>query len=276
MNFTQKKKGIITSVLLIVALVLAVFRGFLMSSEKYIDMLGLYVDKNMGTLFDVLVFLLVGAAVVIYLFVKKACFDVKPVKTSRFSAFSSFLCMIMMIVVLFTGIFQLTCEFSIFLAIETVLCVPSAAYLLKVFVENVKKEEDNGGFMAIFPALYVAIRATGIFMDTKTQINASQRSFTLLFLAITMLFFMAEAEFFIPLGTKEREKSACSKRGAKLYAFSVLVSQLALIISVTGLIFNNGFTTRETSLALLDVSFGIYALSKNTALKIQNSTQEGF
>ena len=236
------------AVLTVLSAVLAFFRFNMLNGNKAIDELGLYTDKASGNLFGAWVFILIAITVAFAFFTTKSNITVK--RTGMLHSVSSALCMILFMT---TGIAcahellrapayvisaygQVAAKkFDVLLAIETVFIFASVAYFLVEALKITKKQQqdqDKYSVLALIPVLYLAVRAIRLFMDIETQINSSARSFTLLFLVVTMMFFMCEAEYSIPLGSLEKTEEAVAKRAAKYIGFGFVAVQLAVVFVI--------------------------------------------
>lgn len=255
---------ILPVVLLILSVFAAVFRGIVLF--KFTDYTnGLYTDNTAGNIFFVVLAVLIAVTAVLYVPLKKTDFfnGSANLKHGAFSKIISAVCAVMLVAVLVKDAASLISgSFSLLLAAEAVLCIPSAMYFISNITSN--KYSVTHGILALFPALYAAIHTIILFIDTTTQINASQRSFTLLMLVFLMMFFVTEAEFYIPLGTEEKSNGATGKRCAKFVVIGLIAAELSIIIAVPGIMFS-AVVMNDIGAVIYGVahlSLGIYAITK--------------
>lgn len=229
MKLNNKICKIIMIVFIALSAGLSYFRFDMLKDNKAIDELGLYTDRAAGNLFGSLVFVLIALTVVFAFILSKGTLREK--KTGVMHNVSAAFSMIMMLVtVISAGTDLAGGKFSVLPAIELIFAVGAAAYFLMETINGAKAKEVNKySLMALLPALYFAFSAIRLFMNVETQINASNRSFTLLFLVVMMMFFMSEAEYSVPLGKLEQTEKENIKRDAKYAGFGLVAFELAII-----------------------------------------------
>ena len=86
---------------------------------------------------------------------------------------------------------------NVFLFVQTVLCIPCCLNHVSVCSVEVREKNKPHAFFSMAEASFFAVRIIEVFMDTNTQINASQRSLELLMLCSMMLFFLFETNFLV-------------------------------------------------------------------------------
>lgn len=284
MKTNNKIMRIITSVLLALSAGLAFFRFDMLKDNKTIDSLGLYTDKAAGNLFGTLVFVLIAVTVIFAFLLKKNTFENS--KGGVLFTVSSVICMLLVLTVGVSGIYEsmqigkqnaiLTAEGAIsagtdlLLIVETILAFVSVAYFLYEVIKGARTRVS--GILALLPVVWLAMRAIRLFMNTKTQINASARSFTLLFIVVTMMFFMYEAELSIPKGKKEITEAANAARAAKLTGFGLVCAELAIIFAIAP-IAAGGLDLSTLVYGFADIALALFASVRVFSLSIKNSEE---
>ena len=290
MDGTKQTKAlkITACILLLAALGLGVFRIFLLA--EYVDAdNGLYSNRLLGTVFNSVLWGLLAVNIATFFFTKKAAFD-RPIRNEALSvAFAASVCALMMAAVFFVNIVDMATgkrTFSLFLGAETVLCVPSILYFFTVCSKGAKQEKDSASaysLLPLFPALYTAIRTIALFINTETQINASERSFSLLAMVFIMMFFVTEAEFSVSLSPsdddndKEKNKETVdpaaeaarlAKAKASLTAKYLVYALVVVTLTVAILLpsaFASAFLTYNRAgilYRMMDLCIGLYALMR--------------
>lgn len=292
MDGTKQTKAlkITACIFLLAALGLGVFRIFLLA--EYVDAdNGLYSNRLLGTVFNSVLWGLLAVNIATYFFTKKAAFD-RPIRNEALSvAFAASVCALMMAAVFFVNIVDMATgkrTFSLFLGAETVLCVPSILYFFTVCSRGAKQEKDAASaysLLPLFPALYTAIRIIALFINTETQINASERSFSLLAMVFIMMFFVTEAEFSVSLSpsdddndkeNKEKKENTdpaaqaarLAKTKASLTAKYLVYALVVVTLTVAILLpsaFASAFLTYDRAgilYRMMDLCIGLYALMR--------------
>lgn len=111
--------------------------------------------------------------------------------------FSSAVCAFMYITFIIYSVYMLSTApaFRPFLAAQIVLAIPCAINHVFICSKEIREKNAPQSLLAMSEALFFAVRTVEVFMDTKSQINTSQRSLVLVMLCAMMLFFMYEAKF---------------------------------------------------------------------------------
>ena len=86
---------------------------------------------------------------------------------------------------------------GILFIIQLLLCIPCCLNHFSICSSEIREKNTKHSVFAMSEAVFFAFRMIEVFMDTKSQINASQRSLTLLLLCSAMLFFLFEADFLV-------------------------------------------------------------------------------
>ncbi len=221
------------AVLLLLSAAAGVFRGFVLF--KYINPTnGLYTNDTTGAVFFAVLLVILAVTAVLYFPLKKWELAV-PKKNGVFAKSVSGLCAVILVVVgIMTIISFSSAGFSVLRLVEAIFCLLSAVFFV---INTTGAKAFTKGIFEMFPALYIAIHTIIIFIDTTTQINASQRSFNLLFLVCLMMYFVTEAGLYIP--AKEEESAIeNSKSAAQSKIWALLSAELALMIALSGVVFD--------------------------------------
>lgn len=247
------------AVLLLLSAAAGVFRGFVLF--KYTDYAnGLYTNETAGTVFIAVLLVILAVTAVLYFPLKKREIDVSGKNGALAKGISALCCVMLVIIAAMTAVSFVSDSFSVLMLIEAVLCVLSAVF----FVINITatKEKLIKGIFEMFPALYIAIHTIIIFIDTTTQINASQRSFNLLFLVCLMMYFVTEAGLYIP-AKEEKTDVEISKSAAQYKIWAVVSAGLALAVVLPGIVFSAA-TGKITAVlyGITHLFLAVYALIK--------------
>ena len=242
---------------------LAVFRGIILF--KYTDIpVGLLNNETVGNIFFVLLFVLVAAVVCLYFMINKSE-DVLNVaaKQTVLLKLLNILCAVLLLAVVLWDVYTMIASkagFSYLLGIKDLLCACSCVYFISAALKGEKKantsESKNA---ALIPAVYAAVYAISVFIDIKNQINAPQRSYTLLMLMFVMMSFVAQAEMYVPLTKEESEGNTRQKTYAKFIVYSILAAVLAIIVVLPQIIFSV-FVTNDTGAIIYSLSELVLAL----------------
>lgn len=220
------------AVLLLLSAAAGVFRGFVLF--KYTNPTnGLYTNDTTGAVFFAVLLVILAVTAVLYFPLKKCGLTV-PKKNGMFAKTASGLCAVTLVVVgVMTIISFSPAGFSVLRLIEAILCLLSAVFFV---INTTAAKALTKGIFEMFPALYIAIHTIIIFIDTTTQINASQRSFNLLFLVCLMMYFVTEAGLYIP-AKEEKTDVEISKSAAQYKIWAVVSAELALMVALPGVVF---------------------------------------
>ncbi len=272
-NLKNNKKRVVLyllpSLFLVASIALAVFRGRLLF-EKIDNVNGLYTDAGMGNLFGGLALILFVLFFVSRFAVKRFTFT-RPVKNDALTvAFASSVCALMMVVILVGDVYDVLKgirPLGVLLLFEMLFGILSVIYFFYICSKGTNRQIEGSlwfGVLPLCPALYAAVRAITLFMNTSEQINASQRSFVLLTLICVMMFFVSEAEFAVPCGRLDEEAKAkrMSRLSARYYSYGLAVMCLVIVVIVTYSLAQAFWIYDKTSILynLMDLCFGLYAL----------------
>lgn len=248
-------------IIFILSIPLAVFRGVILF--KYTDISnGLINNADAGNIFFVLLFLLIAATVCLYFPISKSESTINfEGKHMAIGKILNILCAVLLLSAFVWDVYAVISDkavFSYLAGAKDLLCALSAICFLYIAFKNGNKV--NGNIMLI-PAVYIALYAIIMFIDINTQINASQRSYTLLMLMFVMMSFVSRAEIFVPLTKAEKEGNLIQKSKAKYVVFSVVATVLAVVVAVPHIAYSIFITQ--------DMGALVYSLS-NFALALIN------
>ncbi len=226
--------------------------------------------NNAGTYFNVVVIVLCVFIAVGTLLLKKIKAPTELKSESTPVIFSSSLCGFLFLTVMCFGFYRIFTSQSngTFFAIEMVLCIPCVVNFFYTCAKEMRDRNAVQTLLSLFPALFYAVRTVEKFMDVSSQINASQRSLTLLMFCSAMLFFVCETGFFLP-GTeknKEADKSHTSfvkyfGAGAFTLSFAIVAVLPYLAVSAFWR-YNSEFIIMD----ILDACIGLYAMTRLMSL----------
>lgn len=255
-NIFTKKLAVLFSTL---AVLLGIFRGIV--SAKFIDAgNGLYTNAAIGNIFLALLAVVLAITVASYPLLKKKQYPDGLSTASKSTRGASLICAAALVALIISGLINIVSA-GILAAIELVICIPAVVYFA---LSALGKNAATKGVLPLFTALWIGIRTIKIFINVSEQINASGRSFTLLFLVCAMLYFLAESEFFIPLTDDEKKAEAYNKRCAKLITTAFATFELALIFagSEAVLIILGACPVTNLIPRIAELSISVYALSR--------------
>lgn len=258
-----KKRNIFKILLLptvIFALGLGVFRTYALANFIEPDT-GLYYGTTVvKILFLILTAILIGFVFVCGFVTKKQKSPDSLDSQGTFTVFTSALCAAVYLLVFVYGIYVLVSGFNssqqviggvfapnqsflrrlvnaapevtsngILFLIQVLLCVPAALNHISVCTKNVRKKDKHYALLCLCETLFFAFRIVEVFMDTKSQINTSQRSLEILMLCSVMLFFMYESQFLVNAeGGTSISKYYMSALGVISFAFVAVLPYLAV------------------------------------------------
>ena len=249
--------------ILILSVPLAIFRGVILF--KYTDISnGLLNNEIAGNIFFVLLFVIVAAVVCMYFAQSKwaGSLNVTKKQTVLQKVFNILCAALLLAVVVWDAYTMMANEagFSYLLVIKDLLCASSVVYFIScAFKSEGKAQDSKSKNAALIPAVYVAVYAIIIFIDIKTQINAPQRSYTLLMLMFVMMSFVAQAEMYVPLTKAELMSNTKQKTYAKVAVFSLLAAVLAIVVVLPQIIFSV-VVTHDTGAVIYSLSDLVLAL----------------
>ncbi len=273
MSMSINKKYVkVVMVSVILALVLCAFRVYLL--RNYVEPeTGYYVtNTNLGTIFGV-AFLLVLAVIAAGAKYSKVKVPESLSSESTAVVFSSSLCGFLFVTVLVCGVYEFVTLKSTgaFRAVELLMCIPCVFSFFCVCAKENRERNIENLIFALAPALFYGIRTIHVFTDTQTQINASQRSLSLVMLCSMMLLFVQEAYFLIPSHEKAESDKEKKSVAFKYAALTLIVMTLALTaalpyIAVSAFwVFDSDFLVMD----VLDLCVGVYALTRAMTLSRQ-------
>lgn len=250
---------------ILVAIAAGGLRAFLLL--KYIDpATGFYsVGTNIDTVFNVIVGVLIVLIAAGGIITRKIDAPEHLDSRSTVVVFTSALCAFIYISMFVYGIYSLvsSAKMNYFLFAETVLCIPCCLNHVSICSSEVREKNTPHALFSMAEAVFFAVRIIEVFMDTKTQINASQRSLELLMLCAMMMFFLFESNFLV-----KREEGGL-KSIAKYY-MAGLASVAFPIVSVIPYLAVSLFWCYETGFLVMDIlecCVMIFAASRLLTLK---------
>ncbi len=255
----KNKKGIIMTVVLIfiAALCLCAFRVHLLINFIEPET-GFYIHgTQMGTIFKI-VTIIACVLVAIVVPLQNKSLKIESLNSESMSVvFFASLCGFLFITTFGFGIYYFANGNikDVFFMLSMLLCVPSSMNFFWICKKEQRKKSVPQVVLAIFPALFYAVRIISVFMDTTTQINVSQRSLSLAMMCALMLMFVSEAGFTIP------EKTQRVYSGARYLTLCLICVLLVLVTSVSYLVVS-AFWIYETKFLIvdvLDICAGVYA-----------------
>jgi len=265
----NKKHMCVVTVSVVLAFVLCAFRIYLL--RNYVEPeTGYYVPgTNLGTIFGV-AFLLVLAVIAVGAKYSKVKIPESLSSESTAVVFSSSLCGFLFVTVLVCGVYQFVTlkNTGAFRAVELLVCIPCVFSFYCICVKENRERNIKNLVFALCPALFYGVRTIHMFTDTHTQINASQRSLSLVMLCSMMLLFIQEAYFLIPKHEKAESDKEKKSVAFKYAAITLIVMTLALTaalpyIAVSAFwMFESDFLVMD----VLDLCIGVYALTRAAAL----------
>ena len=247
---------------------LGVFRTYLLINDVEPDT-GFYVTgSTAGIYFNI-------AAAVLCLFILACSFAARGVKMSgelksesTAVVFSSSLCGFLFLTVLIYGAYRafLGNSADAFMWIEMLLCIPCMLNFFAVSAKELRNKSAVQTVLALFPAVFFAVRTVDLFTDVKTQINVSQRSLTLAMLCAMMIFFVCEAGFLIPQDEqdeKEQQVNAAKYFGAGLFTVILAITTVIPYLAVCAFwVYESDFLIMD----VLDASVCLYAATRIISL----------
>lgn len=195
-----RKIKIMLLIAALAAVAVGFFRAFLL--VNYIEPeTGFYISgTNMGNTFDIMVIVLVVMIAGFGFLTRKNPVPEHLDSKSTVVVFTSALCAFMYLSLFLYGlckIFGSQGQTNYFLFAEIALCVPCCLNHISVCSTEVREKNTPHALLAMSEAIFFGVRVIEVFMDTKSQINVSQRSLELLMLCSMMLFFLLESAFLV-------------------------------------------------------------------------------
>ena len=258
-------------VMLLIAAVAAItvgfFRAFLL--VNYIEPeTGFYISgTNMGRAFDIMVIAPVLMIGIFGFLIRKSPAPEHLDSKSTVVVFTSALCAFMYMSLFLYGIYKIAGSqggVNYFLFAEIALCVPCCLNHISVCSTEVREKNTPHALLAMSEAIFFGVRVIEVFMDTKSQINVSQRSLELLMLCSMMLFFLLESAFLV--NREEENMKSLSK-----YFMSGIAAVVFPIISVLPYLAVSLFWCFEAQFVVMDVvecCVMLFAASRLLTLKL--------
>ena len=250
------------------AIALGFFRTFLL--VNYIEPeTGFYVPgTNIGDVFSLLLLLFVGVILLLGFFTRKKQPPEHLDSKSTIVVFTSALCAFVYVSLFLFGIYSIvtsTAKTNYFLVAELALCIPCCFNHISVCSKEIREKNTPHALLAMSEAVFFAVRLIEVFMDTKSQINVSQRSLEVVMLCCVMLFFLLEAQFLV--SREEENMKSLSKyfmAGVAAASFPVIAVLPYLAVSLFWC-FDSKFVVME----VLDCCVMLFAASRMLTLKFE-------
>jgi len=250
--------------------VLSAFRTYLLFNCVEPDSGFYIVGSNLNIYFNIAVGVLVAVILLGTLFVIKNKAPEELNSESTVVVFSSSLCGFLFVTVLLYGIYKFVIgdDRSVFLAIELLLCVPSAINFFCICSKSTRDKSAAQTMLSLSPSIFFAVRIIDVFTDTKTQINVSQRSLELVMLCAMMLLFVCESGFLLP----DRKDSVTEndERASVAKYFAVVLFTVAFaVVTVIPYTIVSAFWVYESKFLLMDIldgCIGLYAATRMISL----------
>lgn len=252
-SVNSKKIKVFTLISLVVAVVAAVVRTLVLTKIVETDT-GLYtVGSSWGYVCDICIIAAVVAVILIGRLLLRNVRGTSELDSgSTVTVFGSALCAFMFFSVFIYGIYlMLFTENTVGLLfkIEMVLCIPCGFNQLVICAKEHRKKGTGDALLAMSAPILFALRIVDIFMNTTTQMNTSQRSFELVMLCATMLFFLYESAFLVEKDTSQKERSRIF---GNYYVSAVCVVVLTFLTTIPGLLVSV-FWVFENNFLIMDV-----------------------
>ncbi len=268
LKVNNKKIKLMLIAAAVAAVLVGLFRVFLL--VNYIEPeTGFYISgTNMGTAFDIMVVLLVAVIATFGLLTRKTPAPNYLDSKSTVVVFTSALCAFMYISLFLYGIYTVASsagQTDYFLVAEIVLCVPCCLNHISVCSTEVREKNTPHTLFAMSEALFFAVRVVEMFMDTTTQINVSQRSLGLLMLCSMMIFFLLEAGFLV-----DREEGGL--KSLSKYFMAGTATVVFPVIAVLPYLAVSLFWCFESQFVIMDVvdcCIMLFAASRLLTLKFE-------
>lgn len=267
-NINKKTVRLMLVAVAVISLAIGIFRTFILANHVEPET-GFYVR---GTTVDVWFGAVVAFTVVLILafgfIMRKSKAPEYLDSRSMVVVFTSALCIFMYFSVFAYGAYAIFTakQANLFLYAEVVLCIPCCLNHVTICSKEIREKNSPHALLSMSEAIFFAVRTVECFMDVESQINASQRSLTLLMLCSMMLFFMCESGFMV-----EREESATS---ASLYAMAgfgvVAFTFISLIPYLIVSFIMPNYETEFVFMSILDCCVMLFAASRIITLKNQN------
>ena len=289
-----KKKNIFRVLLLptvIFSVALGIFRAYALVNCIEPDTGFYYSGTAVKPVFSVLVILALLFIFACQFFTRKRVTPESLDSEKTFIAFGSALCAIVYLAVFLYGVFAVASVFSasqmaanspfgvsqsffarlvnvapgvtsngIFFLIQVLLCVPACLNHFTICTKKERGKNKHYALLSLGETLFFAFRIVEVFMDTKTQINTSQRSLEIILLCAAMLFFMYESRFLV---TAEGGVSIGRYYAAALgvICFTLIAAVPYLMVSVFWL-----YTPKFALVYVLECCVAVFAAARVTTL----------
>jgi hypothetical protein len=260
-----KKIRIICVVFAVLSALAAVFRIFIL--KNYVEESnGLYTSATAGNLFLCAAAVLVIIPVIISFALKWNEKDRKPLFKTTAVRIGAFVCALAFSALTVYYILNTvkTMKLELLPTACMILALLSALYFAFAAFGKERFSPENSLFPT-FPAIYTACAVISAFLDVNTQINASDRSFTMLAMVLAMYFFICEAEYSVMLRNDEKNAKYLNARERRFFAAGVMTFSVIIAVCVPQLVCEKNYGAEFLRNMLL-VSFGLYAFVRTAKL----------
>lgn len=264
-NANNKRIKAMLGITALLAIALGVFRTVIL--YNYVEPeTGFYVvGTNVDLYFNIAVIALVLVMALFGLSVRKVKAPEFLDSHSTVVVFTSALCAFLYVTLFINGIYSLVASdgFSILFFLQVALCIPCCLNHLSICSKEVREKNTPQSLLAMSEAVFFAVRIVEVFMDTKHQINVSQRSLELVMLCSMMLFMLFEARFQIK--SEEIDSGSIVKyyvSGLSTIAFTLLTVLPYLIVCLFWC-----FESRVIVVDVLECCIMLFAASRLLTLR---------
>ncbi len=266
-----KKIRIVLLAAVVLALALAAFRAVLLVNFVEPDT-GFYIaGTNLGTVFYVLLALIVALVVASGVVLRKIDAPKSLSSASSVIVFASSLCaylyfslFVYNMYLIFTKTAGTGIGGTLLLVLQAALCIPCGINHLTICTKEQRGSSNVYALLSMSNVAFFAVRLISVFMDQTQQMNSSQRSLEVLMLCAMMMFYLSECGFVVDK-TNNAPKSV-----ARYFASGIGVVVLTAITVVpylvaTGFFWGNlkGFAIAE----MLECCVMLFAASRLLSIK---------
>lgn len=218
---------------------------------------GLYTDNLSKNIFFGIVLVAAILAFGVFLYFKKAGIKTEKIVNGVFTKIASLLCVISLSVY---TVYSFTNISKWYEVLDIITAVCSVVFFAIICFKGTKNDKNKVcfGVLEMLVSLFLAYKTIFLFIDTTTQMNASSRSYTLLFMICAMLFFLFEASLYIFKTGDPCANTHC------FYAFGYFSVFLAISVCLPALImFSNTYSAGTPFITnIVYITMGIYISSR--------------
>lgn len=264
---SKKRIRILMIVAVVAAFAVGLFRAFLL--VNYIEPeTGFYISgTGMETLFNISIGVVVAIIALLGFMTRKNLSPDYLDSKSTVVVFTSALCAFMYISFFLYGLYSIVTVggMSYFKIVEVMLCIPCCFNHISVCSNEVREKNTYHALLAMSEAVFFAVRVVEVFMDTKSQINVSQRSLELIMLCAMMIFFLVESRFLVKSElTEEKSLSKYFMAGVATVVFPLVAVIPYLAVSLFWC-----FESQFVVMDVLDCCVMLFAASRLLTLRFE-------